>query len=167
LVSRFQIKEVRTVKRFTPKRIERLRGVAKEESGASLVEFAFALMILLMLTFGMIDLGRAAYTANVVQVAAQMGARVGLIDMSQIFPTVEGKLIGLDRSKARITASLVDENGHIIGEVPTECEPDTPPPLDQRVQVVVDYDYKFITPFLGQIGSGILKLTGSASMLSQ
>jgi hypothetical protein len=155
------------VKQFTPELTQKLRDGLKDESGASLVECAVALMVLLMLTFGMIDLGRAVYTANVVQVAAQMGARIGLIDMSEILSTVEGRLVGLDPSKVQITASLVNEDGSIVGEEIYACLPDTPAPLDKRVQVMVAYDYQFITPFLAQVGSGILHLTGSASMLSQ
>jgi hypothetical protein len=156
------------LKQFTPELTQKLRGVLKEDSGSSLVEFGFALMVLLMLTFGMIDLGRAVYSANVVQVAAQTGARAGLIDLSQIVSTVEGRLVGLDPTKAQITASLVNMDGSTEGEVISSCLPHfTQPPIDKRVQVVVAYDYHFITPFLAQLGSGTLHLTGSASMLVQ
>jgi Flp pilus assembly protein TadG len=114
-----------------------------QEAGYTLVEFA--LMVLLMFTFGMLDLGRAVYAANVVQAAAQMGARAGLVDIATAVPAVQNQLTGLDASRVQITVSLLS---------------------NERVEVEVNYAFEFITPYLSQlVTSGTLKLTDSASMI--
>jgi hypothetical protein len=117
------------------------RGL-RQESGSALVEFAFALMVLLTLTFGMIDLSRAVYANNVVQAAAQAGARAGLVDMTNVAPTALSRLAGLRPDRAQVTATLNND----------------------QVQVVVTYPFEFITPFLSQWGNGVLNLSASASM---
>jgi Flp pilus assembly protein TadG len=125
---------------------QRIHRQQDQEAGYALVEFAFSLMVLLMLTFGMVDLGRAVYAANVVQAAAQMGARAGLVDIATAVPAVQSRLAGLDPTKAQITAALVS---------------------NERVEVEVTYEFEFITPYLSQLVSGgIINLSGSASMIS-
>jgi hypothetical protein len=114
----------------------------RQESGSALVEFAFVLMVLLTLTFGMIDLSRAVYANNVVQAAAQAGARAGLVDMTNVAPTALSRLAGLRPDRAQVTATLTND----------------------QVQVVVTYQFEFITPFLSQRGNGMLNLSASASM---
>jgi hypothetical protein len=116
-----------------------------QETGYALIEFAFALMVLLMLSFGMIDLSRAVYTATVLQAAAQMGARAGVVDITAVTPAVHTRLIGLDLNQAQIAASLTS---------------------DERIEVEVTYQFTFITPFLAQIVGGTVELSGQASMLT-
>lgn len=115
-----------------------------QESGSALLEFAFALMVLLTLTFGMIDLSRAVYANNVVQAAAQAGARAGLVNMANAEPVARSRLAGLRPDRAQVTATLNND----------------------QVQVVVTYRFEFITPFLSQWGDGVLNLSASASMRS-
>jgi Flp pilus assembly protein TadG len=117
-----------------------------QEVGSTLIEFAFVLMILLMLTFAMIDLSRAVYAANVVQMAAQIGARAGIVDMAAVTPAVQNRLIGLDPARAQVTATLVS---------------------NERVEVEVTYEFELVTPFLSQVvEDGVINLSGSASMLT-
>lgn len=113
-----------------------------QESGSALVEFAFALMVLLTLTFGMIDLSRAVYANNVVQAAAQAGARAGLVNAANAEPVARSRLAGLRPDRAQVTATFNND----------------------QVQVVVTYQFEFITPFLSQWGNGVLNLSASASM---
>lgn len=118
------------------------RRHTSQESGSALVEFAFSLMVLLTLTFGMIDLSRAVYAYNVVQAAAQAGARAGIVDMGTVGPMALNRLTGLQPDRAQVTATL--DNG--------------------QVQVVVTYQFEFITPFLARWRGGALNLSASASM---
>ncbi len=124
---------------------QRKRPALNTEVGSTLIEFAFVLMILLMLTFGMIDLGRAVYTANILEIAAQTGARAGLIDLAAVKPAVQNRLIGLNPAKAQITAKLVG---------------------NERVEVEVTYPFELITPLLSQlVKNGGIQLSASTSML--
>lgn len=123
----------------------RLRRAQQQEKGQALLEFAFSLMILLTLTFGMIDFSRAVYTLSVVQAAAQAGARAGLVDLTTVNAAVQQKLIGLDTSKAQITTTVLNS---------------------EQVQVQITYQFQFMTPFIAQlVPNGRLDLHGSASML--
>lgn len=121
------------------------RRVLERESGQSALEFAVTLSILLMLTFGLIDIGRMVYTASVVQAAAQEGARAGLIDMSDIAPAIQQKLVGLDESRMQIDISQPDGNS---------------------VEVDVTYRFEFIVPLVSQaVNARGIDLRGSASMI--
>ena len=61
----------------------------KAERGSTLVEFAPVLIVLLALTFGMIDFGRYVYAVSVVRAAAQEGARAGLEDLDNLQTVAE------------------------------------------------------------------------------
>lgn len=55
--------------------MRRLPTLIREARGASAVEFAIVLPVFLLILFGIIDLGRFAWTFNQLEKAAQMGAR--------------------------------------------------------------------------------------------
>jgi Flp pilus assembly protein TadG len=118
-----------------------------QEGGNALVEFALSLTVLLMLTFGMIDLCRAVYTLTAVQAAAQVGARAGLIDLAQVTPAVQQRLVALDPAQAQVTATVVN---------------------NAQVQVQVTYPFEFITPYLSRlVTDGKLELSSQATMAIQ
>lgn len=70
-----------------------LRPLA-EERGATAVEFAIILVPLILLIIGTIDFGRALYTRNNMIEAADVGARVILLDNSATTEAVAGKIRG-------------------------------------------------------------------------
>jgi Flp pilus assembly protein TadG len=55
------------------------RALMREEAGAALVEFALFAGLLLILAFGIIDFGRALFTANNITAAAREGARYAAV----------------------------------------------------------------------------------------
>lgn len=119
------------------------------EEGQSVIEFSLVAALLFMLTFGMIDFGRAVYTSSVVQAAAQEGARAGIIPDADINAAIASKLAGLDPD--RLTVNI------------------TPPDADNIRLVSVTYDFQFITPLelLTDISTSSIELEGTASMVSQ
>jgi hypothetical protein len=117
------------------------------EQGQAAVEFALTLLITLTLVFGMIEFSRAIYASSVVKAAAQEGARAGIIDVTDIIPAVEAKLIGLDLGKADICYTTV---------------PDL-----RTVQVEVVYEFDFVVPLIETIAGSEVVLQGSASMVTQ
>jgi Flp pilus assembly protein TadG len=56
-----------------------LRRLVKSRDGSVLLETAVMITILLMLMFGIVDLGRALYTMNNLVSAVREGARVGAV----------------------------------------------------------------------------------------
>lgn len=57
----------------------RFATAARDEGGAALVEFALFAGLLLILAFGIIDFGRALFTANNITAAAREGARYAAV----------------------------------------------------------------------------------------
>lgn len=57
----------------------RLRTFRRDETGAALLEFALFAGLLLVLLFGIIDFGRALFTANNLTAAAREGARYAAV----------------------------------------------------------------------------------------
>jgi Flp pilus assembly protein TadG len=126
-----------------------VHSVSGQEKGQTLIEFALVLMILLLLTFGMIDLSRAVYTASVLQAAAQAGARAGMIspDLDEVKTAVQARLVGLDSARVLVTRTML---------------------TSERVEVTVTYDLILMTPLIAQLApDGRITLRASASMLTR
>ena len=117
----------------------------KAERGSTLVEFAPVLIVLLALTFGMIDFARYVYAISAVRSAAQEGARAGTVNFSDAKPVAESMLIALDVSKANVVAT----------------QPDA-----ETVLVDITYEFEFITPLLAAAtATGTIEIDGSASVV--
>lgn len=115
------------------------------EAGTTTIEFAFAIGIVFLMVFGLADLGRLVYSVSVVRAAAQEGARTGIVDISQIAPAIQEKLVGLDGDRAQIDVSMPDENS---------------------VAVDVTYEYRFMVPLIASaVGQKGVTLQSSASMI--
>ena len=123
----------------------------KDERGTTLIEFSAVLLILLALTFGMIDFGRYVYAISVVRAAAQEGANTGIqvddsgaANLAGVPAAVKNKMIALDTSRANVSVSQPDE---------------------RTVEVEVTYQFQFITPFLAAaVSNNPIDINGSASM---
>jgi len=60
--------------------LHRLRGLGRDTSGTSLIEFAVLLPVFVAMVFGMIDLGRMFWVQTAMQHAAEMAARCATIN---------------------------------------------------------------------------------------
>jgi hypothetical protein len=56
-----------------------VRGLIHDRGGASAAEFALVLPLLILLLFGIIDIGRYMWTINRAEKAAQMGVRMAVV----------------------------------------------------------------------------------------
>jgi len=79
------------------------------EQGQSIVEFALIFMVLILLTLGFLDLGRAVYMQSVLANAAREGARAAIINSSprptdaDIRAAVRANAIGVQLADSDIT----------------------------------------------------------------
>ena len=130
------------------KALRELRKAAHNGLGQAMIEFAVTIPIVLLLFFGLIDFGRAAYTAAVVQWAAQEGARVGTItlDQTEVQAAAQGRLAGLRAEDADVLLTLPDAT---------------------TVTVQVSYQFEFVTPMIAQIAGDGMLMQGTASMIMQ
>lgn len=127
------------------KDLNKYRSLIDDATGQAMAEFAMTVIILLTLIFGMIDLSRMVYASTVVQAAAAEGARSGVIDISNIAPTVNAKMVGLDEKRTQIDISMPNEDSILVG---------------------VTYKFTFFAPFVAQlINEDGFDLHGSASMI--
>lgn len=81
-----------------------LNALCRHQSGASAVEFALVLPILVALTIGTIDLGRMAWTKMQVQAAARAGATYALVNATKAFDAA--KVASAVTSATTLTVTL-------------------------------------------------------------
>lgn len=115
---------------------------ARDESGATMVEFAILLPVLCIFIFGAIDFGRALKVYNNLAAAARDGARYGA---SQEPPSVAGII-------TRTQTAFQGAMGMTLpaGKIQVSVGPEAGPGRPQWVQVNInDYQYDPWTPIPG------------------
>ena len=124
-------------------------------AGQTLIEFALALPIFLLLVFGLVDLGRGFYYYNLLANMAREGARYAIVaprDTNGITNTVRSAAIGLDRS-GLTTRPITNQN------------PTTGYSRGSPITVSLTYSMYAITPMIGQFLPQGLGLKASSTML--
>jgi hypothetical protein len=113
-------------------------GKRNPQAGVALIESAFVLPLLLVLTMGMLDFGRAFHTKSVLDQAAREGARIAVVtspDVDLVTDRVNSVL-----ASSGVTAASVT----VLGPGP-----------DHMVTVTVTTTFTFITP-------GVFALVGGS-----
>ena len=126
---------------FANKRSE----LGQSEIGQSMVEFALVVPFLILLTLGVVDLGRVIFLNTMFSAAVQEGARVGAVtpNFTQIQGAVEEELVGVPVGDVTISIART--------EVYTE--------------VGIEYVFVPVTPLLSRIvGAEGLTLERTARM---
>ena len=124
------------------------------QSGEALVEFALILPILLVLSLGMLDFGRAFHAKSLVDQAAREGCRVAIVtkplDQALIVSRVEKVLEAGNMKPNSVTSNQT---------------------ADRLVEVEVEITFKFITPgvfsLIGAKFDNTMELVGRAVMRSE
>ena len=137
----------------------RLRTFAGSERAAALVEFAIVLPILLLIVFGIVDFGRALYTANNLTSAVREGARLASTQISPDPTVAASKTAVTNAVKAYTTA--IDANA----PVPTVAEAfsGAPPNLQSITVSITAYPFTPITPLAGIVGLGTISMSPAAT----
>jgi hypothetical protein len=142
---------------------------SSSQKGASLVEFALVLPVLILILFGIIEFGLIFYNQQVITNASREGARYGIISQTPRVTEAQIK----QRVKDYCFNHLVTFGSTI--RTPQDSDIDAPAiaapvfPID-NLQVTVRWNYQFLVVpaiassfFGGGIGTG-LPLTASAVM---
>ncbi len=128
----------------------------RSESGQSLVEFALAIPVFLLILFGLFDLGRVVYAYNTISNASRESVRVSIVNQTQA--DVEGEAIkqavSLGLTNADVTPVYLDEHGGVCA---------TPIAVNCLASVTVVYNFTPVTPVIGQI-IGTLQITSATEM---
>ena len=125
----------------------------RRDSGEALVEMALVLPILLVLSLGMLDFGRAFHMKNIVDAAAREGCRVAVVTAPDV-GIVQGRV-------ATVLAA-----GGVIGAPPAQVDG---PGADKMITVTVTARFTFVTPGLFALFGSLadptgINMTGKASM---
>ncbi len=142
----------------------------RADAGVTIVEAAFALPILLLFIFGLVDMGMWTFNSNQATNAAKDGARAAILDYEQadvvgsgdwnaVVAKVESHL-DRDIGAGEITIECVDDSGTAISGGCAAAEPD----LGDRVRVAVDWNWHLVTPVASVIGLTEGKASGTATM---
>jgi Flp pilus assembly protein TadG len=122
------------------------------DDGAAAVEFALVLPLVLVLVFGIIDMGRLLFTANSLTSAVREGARFAAV---QTDPSSEDVY-------ARISAQM---NAAVSPAVPAGKVNLARDDVARTVTVSInEYEFAPITPFAGLVGLGTIRLSPSATL---
>jgi len=120
----------------------------RSESGEALVEMALVLPILLVLSLGMLDFGRAFHTKSLLDQAAREGARVAVVTAPDV-GIVQGR---------------VDD---LLGTMPHTTTVSAVGP-NRMVTVTVTATFTFFTPgvftLIGASYGNTISMTGKSSM---
>ena len=125
--------------------VGRLRFV-KDQSGAALLEFALFASMLLVLFFGIIDIGRALFTANNLTAAAREGARYAAAHSN---PTSQA---AYDATKDRVATYMSP-----FGSAPIDTATMVVVTYQgggnlQSITVQINYPFSWITPIRALVG---------------
>jgi Flp pilus assembly protein TadG len=125
------------------------RRLISGRRGQSAVEFALILPVLLLIVFGILDLGRAVYSQMVMSDAVREGCRVAVVQSNSnatVIQTVLNYATGVALQASHITISGSREPG-------------------TTVTVSASYTYVPVTPLISQIVGSSIVLQASSSMV--
>jgi Flp pilus assembly protein TadG len=122
-------------------------GNGAGDRGAAAVEFALVLPMLLLLVFGLIDLGRAINAQITLTQAARVGARMAALSESNVATQTQAAATGLSGVTVTVTA----------------CPTGAGPSSDATVEV--SYPFTFVTP-VGAIAKLLVSSTSLGSSLT-
>ena len=132
--------------------------VRRREAGQNLVEFSLVMMFLLIVAFGVLDLGRAFFSIITISNAAREGARYltrnpDAIDLAKSIAVEEA-----NNSMVDIQTDDVDVATYTYIDLAAGCDSCT------AVRVTVNYEFN---PIMGWFIQGPIRLHRSVEMIVQ
>lgn len=135
------------------------------DRGVTIVEAAFALPILLMFIFGLVDIGMWTFNSNQATNAARDGARAAILsfeglddpnsaDRARVLDAVQARL---DRTVDSVSVSCRQPDGSATACATARVDVDS-------VRVEVEWDWQLVTPIAAVLGYDEGRAAGSATM---
>lgn len=116
-------------------RLDCLRRFGKAVAGATAVEFALTAPVLLLIVYGVLELGRAVFTQGILDYAVQEGSRYAAAHSAstpaEIQAVVQSSFIGIDTAPVDLTIT-----------------PTTNADGTRKVEVSVVYPFPWIVPLV-------------------
>ena len=143
---------------------------ARARSGQALTEYAFVVMMTMLMIMAIIDLGRGVFYFNALSNAAREGARVGAVGapLPQICQQVvnEAMVPDLVTTDCGSMTSTVTANGTVWtdGALTVTIHRGTAGSTSDPDRVSLSYQFSLITPLLGNLVGNPLTLSAYSSM---
>ena len=118
-----------------------------DERGVALLEFAMFAALLLILLFGIIDFGRALFTANNLTAAAREGARYGAR-----LPDPGAALGAIADTAAATMSPFGGAPIDAATQVAVTCRPACATSQLQSLEVRISYPFSWLTPLPALLG---------------
>ena len=146
-----------------------MRRNRRRESGVTVVEAAFAIPILFLFIFAMVDLGMWVFNSNQASNAARDGAREGILDFEQadvmgsgdynaIVAAIQKKIARRTVGPSDVSVECVDPDNNVITCSNVLLDND-------RIRVEVAWTWRLLTPIANLIGVTQGQAKGSATMV--
>lgn len=122
------------------------------QRGQSLAEFALVLPIIMLMIFGILDLGRAVYAYNTLSEAARQGARLAIVNQ-------DAAAVKAEAVRVAPGSGLTPTSVHLCLMEPTQSDPScassaftcAPMRIGCLAVVRTDADFTAITPLISDI----------------
>jgi len=125
------------------------RPLLRHESGQSLVEAAVAMVVLLLIFMGVLDLGRAYFTYLALQNAAGEGAAYGAVH-----PSWHDPADNLDPNNVEYRAQHESPSGLVNWSTAVVTVSAPNPTPGNTIDVTVSFEYPIITPVISAFAGG-------------
>ena len=133
----------------------RFRRFLRDKEGSVILETALMVSILLLLTFGVVDMGRSLYIANTLVSSAREGARSAAVHLNNGTLVSDTRTLVLTRFNAyRFGGPALLTDSVTVTLLPSSASPTS-------VQVRIAYPFNWITPV-----PRLLKWTNSSTYTS-
>ena len=141
----------------------------KSEQGQGIIEFAFVLVPLLVLTLGIMEFGILLYDKAVLTNACQAGAREGVMFRAD---ATEFEYTPYTETQIRTAIDNYVQNRLVTFGEPFDANTDvvvswdtSPPTHGSQLEVQVNFPYTFLAlPNFGGMGEGALNLSARSRM---
>jgi Flp pilus assembly protein TadG len=135
-----------------------LSGRSRRSRGDAIVEFAILAPVLVLILFGVLEMGRVVNAWLVVHNAAREGARAGV----RVYPDAASATAAQSAASAYLTSGL---GPGVRGDIASPSTPPTVQVTSDTVQVTTSTDVQLYTPLFQAIaGTSAVHVQASASM---
>jgi len=133
----------------------RFRRFFRNENGSIIVETALMITVLLLLVFGIVDMGRSLYIANTLILSARDGARTAAVHINNGTLVSDTRTLVLSRFNTyRFGGPMLVTDSVTVTLLPNSTSP-------ASVQVKIAYPFNWLTPV-----PRLLKWTNNATYTS-
>lgn len=150
-------------------RLRPFRGSTRRERGQGLIEFALILPVIVLVLFGLFDLGRGVFAANTLAQAARQASRTAMVDQDasrvKAVAIANAPTLGLTTSNVSVCFKTDDTSQTNCDSPTTDNCPSATRVIGCLAIVTTTLNYQPMTPVLSTLFSSILLTSTSVQAI--